>query len=214
MNQASLRERSKERRRRAIQLAGLRLFAAQGYDNTSVAEIAAAAEVSTRSVSAYYPAKLNIATASSDAAADRLAAAISAKPPDKTVVDVFMEWMEGEPEYVEEEEWHLRATMLASNPIIASTGTPHTVALVTVASRAIAEDLDASTDAPVVQMLLGILAGVVLQHQVAASGHHAYAETVCAARAALSGAFEKLLSLSEKTGDEVALDANEPEATA
>ncbi len=195
MSEASLRQRSKERRRRAIQLAGLRLFAAQGYDNTSIAEIAATAEVSTRSVSAYYPAKLNIATASSDAAADRLAALISTRPPSKTVVDVFMEWMEGEPKCVDEEEWRLRASMLASNPVIASTGTSHTIALVEIASRALAEDLDASPDAPAVQMMLGILAGVVLQHQVAANGNHAYDETIRAARAVLSGAFENLLIL-------------------
>lgn len=192
MTRPSLRERSKERRRRAIQLAGMRLFAEQGYDSTTVAQIAAAAEVSTRSVSTYFPTKLDIATSSSDAASNRLTASLSARPLGKTVVAVFLDWMRHEPDFTDQEEWQLRATMLSNNPILASTGTPHSAALLRVTAGAVAEDLGEDPASMAVQILLGVLAGVVLQFQVVLRDASTEDEFLRAAHVALTGAFEGL----------------------
>jgi len=52
-----LRERKKAKTRRAIQEAALRLFSAQGYDSTTVDQIADAAEVSPSTFFRYFPTK-------------------------------------------------------------------------------------------------------------------------------------------------------------
>lgn len=53
----SLRERKKARTRALIQAEALRLFRTRGYDETSIEEIAEAAEVSPSTVFRYYPTK-------------------------------------------------------------------------------------------------------------------------------------------------------------
>ncbi|MBT2900190.1 MULTISPECIES: TetR family transcriptional regulator [unclassified Streptomyces] len=55
-----LRERKKQRTRATLIAAAVELMYAKGYDETTVAEIAAAAEVSTRTFFAYFPSKEDI----------------------------------------------------------------------------------------------------------------------------------------------------------
>ena len=55
-----LRERKKIKVRRSVQRAGLQLFTEQGYDNTTVEQIADAAEVSTTTFYRYFPTKEDV----------------------------------------------------------------------------------------------------------------------------------------------------------
>jgi AcrR family transcriptional regulator len=60
MGEQGLRERKKQRTREAIATVALKLFAERGYQQTTVAEIAEAAEVSKGTLFAYFPSKEEI----------------------------------------------------------------------------------------------------------------------------------------------------------
>ncbi len=58
-SRSGLRERSKRKRRKQILHAALRLFAERGYEQTTIHDIAEAAEVAPRTVTGYFPSKLD-----------------------------------------------------------------------------------------------------------------------------------------------------------
>jgi AcrR family transcriptional regulator len=72
-----LRERKKQRTRELIVEAALELFAERGYDATTVAEIASAADVSERTVYTYFPTKEDIVFSDHAVFRDRLADALA-----------------------------------------------------------------------------------------------------------------------------------------
>lgn len=85
-----LRERKKQRTRRALLEAAVELFHTKGYDSTTTAEIAAAAEVSPRTFFSYFPTKEDILFADTE---DRIRSAvkiIEGRAPDDRPADVLL----------------------------------------------------------------------------------------------------------------------------
>jgi AcrR family transcriptional regulator len=77
---SGLRERKKARLRVAIRREALRLFAANGFEATTVEAIAAACDVSPATVYRYYPSKEDIVFAGAERDAEHLAELVAAQP--------------------------------------------------------------------------------------------------------------------------------------
>jgi AcrR family transcriptional regulator len=77
-----LRERKKARTREALQEAAMGLFTRQGFDRTTVEEIADACEVSPRTFFRYFPTKEDVLFADADTRRDCLLAVLAEQPAD------------------------------------------------------------------------------------------------------------------------------------
>ncbi|NYE70066.1 TetR/AcrR family transcriptional regulator [Microlunatus parietis] len=84
-----LRERKKQRTRRLLVEAAARLFAEQGYAETTVAEIAAAAEVSPKTMFSYFAGKSDILFAGDRHRLDLALEVITERAPDRTPADLL-----------------------------------------------------------------------------------------------------------------------------
>jgi AcrR family transcriptional regulator len=94
MDQAmGLRERKKQRTRDAIARAALELFAERGYQETTLAEIAEAADVSTRTIFAYFPSKEDILFCDYAAMRDALARALAERPGGKDALGTLRDFI-------------------------------------------------------------------------------------------------------------------------
>lgn len=111
----SLRERSKVKRRRAIQRAALKLFAERGYDGATIADIADLAEVAPRTITMYFPTKLDIAMSYAQETASDMTAAFY-RNPDLSFIQVLDIWLQGEAGSVESELAALTTAMVNANP--------------------------------------------------------------------------------------------------
>jgi AcrR family transcriptional regulator len=90
-----LRERKKEQTRRAIEDAAFRLFAERGFQATTVADIADAADVAPRTFFAYFPSKEDVLFADSDETFHALAARLRGRPPGESTFDALRSWIAG-----------------------------------------------------------------------------------------------------------------------
>jgi len=84
-----LRARKKRAAREAIAATARRLFAERGFDAVTVAEIAAAADVSEKTVFNHFPTKEDLAFAGREQGLVQLVADIRDRPPGTPVLDVF-----------------------------------------------------------------------------------------------------------------------------
>src|SRR5437773_12260387 len=75
-----LRERKKQRPRETIARAARELFAERGYHDTTLPEIAEAADVSTRTIFAYFPSKEDILFSDFPLMREALAQALAERP--------------------------------------------------------------------------------------------------------------------------------------
>jgi len=84
-----LRARKKRAAREAIAATARRLFAERGFDAVTVAEVAAAADVSEKTVFNHFPTKEDLAFAGREEGIAQFVTAIAERAPGSSVLDVF-----------------------------------------------------------------------------------------------------------------------------
>ncbi|WP_141955175.1 TetR family transcriptional regulator [Actinoallomurus bryophytorum] len=89
MDHMGLRERKKLRTRGAIAGAALRLFDQRGYEETTISDIAAAAEVSPRTFFSYFPSKDDVVFAEMDERLADVRAGLAERPGGETPLATF-----------------------------------------------------------------------------------------------------------------------------
>ena len=85
----TLRERKKQRTRDALLRSALELFTTQGYERTTVDEIAAAVDVSQRTFFRYFAGKEDVAFAVQDMAEAHFVAAVRERPPHEAPMETL-----------------------------------------------------------------------------------------------------------------------------
>jgi len=143
----SLRERSKAKRRAAIQRAALRLFAERGYEGATIADIAEAAEVAPRTVRMYFPNKIDMATSAADDIAARFTSLFQVQP-DLSFSDAVDQWIRDEAETTGPELAQLVAAMYDANPPLQARSTTHWADAARFSGPALVTELGLAPDDP------------------------------------------------------------------
>jgi AcrR family transcriptional regulator len=89
MDHMGLRERKKLQTRRAIASAALRLFDERGFEETTISDIAAAADVSPRTFFGYFPSKDDVVFAEMDERLADIRARLAERPSGETPLATF-----------------------------------------------------------------------------------------------------------------------------
>lgn len=140
-----LRQRNKDRKREAILRAAHELFAERGYESATITDIAEKAEVSRRTVTLYFPAKLDLALAHLDTLEARLHTAISEREAGWSVIDAVEHWLYDELDHPQEHS-ALTERMLALNPQLLAPHKARMAEIVESGARRLVEDTDTPPD--------------------------------------------------------------------
>jgi AcrR family transcriptional regulator len=143
-----LRERNKKRRQDAVVRAAYRLFAERGYDATTVADIAAAAEVAPRTVAMYFPSKQDIALSRFGEAADELTSALRQRDPGETVPQVLARWLRTDDRPADREIKQLSKRLFAANPELSALRAARMRAAISEGAAAVAAETGLAADSP------------------------------------------------------------------
>ena len=147
MEQATgLRERKKQATREALVRAGMELFIERGYDQTTLAEIAEAAGVSTRTIFAYFPSKEDILFSELDELKDALARAIAERPEGQDALEVVREFILSSQQTEKNELGAQLHFCITSDPTLRSHLRARIAQLEDVIAPAIASDLGTSAN--------------------------------------------------------------------
>ena len=138
---SGLRERKKQQTRERIARVALALFAQRGYDETTLADIAEAAEVAPRTIFAYFDGKDDILLCKEHGFLGDLKRRLDERPAGTTTVDAIREFLSGmEPP---DESSVLRKQVMRATPELQMKMRGHQAELEPMLADSIAKDLDA-----------------------------------------------------------------------
>lgn len=165
MYEDSLRERSKARRRAAIEDAALRLFTERGFDRTTIEEIAEAAEVSPRTVLTHFTSKVDIVMHGANESAGRFVALLGTRNPDEPLGVFFEQWLRMEAASVDPDLRSRRMRMFAVNPALLALHSVEMETAMAVGAKVAAVQLGRQTDDPFVRIALAAAAAAIREYE-------------------------------------------------
>ncbi len=192
-----LRERKKARTRALIQEQALRLFRAQGYETTSIEQIADAAEVSPSTVFRYFPTKPDLVIY--DDLDERMIEAFRAQPPELSVVQALRASFRSGFGGLAAEEMALqleRERLMRSEPELQSAMLGEFARTVREIADLVAERSGRPADDDAVLALSGAVIGVAIAAWFAADGDDAterFLERIDTGMALLESGFQTLI---------------------
>jgi AcrR family transcriptional regulator len=143
-----LRERKKQKTRETIIEVALKLFVERGYEETTIAEIADAAEVSPRTIFAYFPSKEDIVFCEMPEIQERLAQVLRDRPEGATALDALRDFIAGSlsPDSKARNVALRRRIVVAGNETLGRNQRARFAPFEQLMAEAIAEDLHAGPD--------------------------------------------------------------------
>jgi AcrR family transcriptional regulator len=149
MATTGLRERKKQQTRQAIHEAAMRLFAERGYDATTIADIAAAADISPRTFFSYFAAKEEVVFQKFEMAFDDYDRALRERPEGTTALEALRAWiMRSAHKYTPSpENIRLELKLRRESPAVAACDLRHRVQYEQRLAAAVADDLGDPADA-------------------------------------------------------------------
>jgi AcrR family transcriptional regulator len=177
-----LRARKKQQTRLALAQAGLRLFAERGYDETTLAEIAEAAGVSTRTIFAYFPGKEDILFASLQTMCDTVVGAVTERAEGVDALTALRDFIVSSAQEKDDLD-HKLADLIAADPTLASHKRARISQMQDMLARELAKDLGVADDdlRPHVAAASIVSAFEVLERQGAGASKPQSADDVAAA---------------------------------
>jgi len=139
-----LRERKKQRTRDTIARAALRLFAERGYDETTLAEIAEAADVAPRTIFAHFENKEDILFSDEMGIFNELNRRLDERPAGTTTVDALREFVACMKS--PDEDTKLRKKVIMADPALQMKMRAHHAQLEPMLAESIARDLGTGPD--------------------------------------------------------------------
>jgi AcrR family transcriptional regulator len=140
-----LRARKKRETREALTRAGLELFVERGYDETTLAEIADSAGVSTRTIFAYFASKEDILFSTLQTMREALAQALADRPAGTDALAALREFILSSAHEKTELD-HRLGQVIAADPTLSSHKRARIAQLQELLAAAIADDLGVGPD--------------------------------------------------------------------
>lgn len=144
-----LRERKKQQTRQAIHRAAMRLFAERGFEATTIADIAAAADIAPRTFFSYFASKEEAVFEKFEPAFADFDRAMTERPPGTTALEALRAWLMTAAKHFTGDVEHakLEARLRRESPAVAACDLQHMRRFESRLAEAVGEDFDEPADA-------------------------------------------------------------------